>query len=71
MYGNTLRHDFQKTCPVAHAACVLRGKNYVVGGLGPNGKAVKEIECFDPANNKWSIVETVNGELFRHALVAV
>ena len=54
----------------AHAACVLRGKIYVVGGIGPDKKAVKEIECFDPANNKWSIVETVNDEIYHHALVA-
>ena len=55
----------------AHAACVLGGKIYVVGGIGTDGEVLKEIECFDPANNKWSIVETINDELYHHALVAV
>ena len=54
-----------------HAACVLRGKIYVVGGVGTDEKAVKEIECYDPATDKWSIVETVTDDLIDHKLVAV
>ena len=40
----------------AHAACVLRGKIYVIGGLDTDGKVVYEIECYDPVNDAWIIV---------------
>ena len=54
-----------------HAACVLRRKIYVVGGWNTFGKPVKEIECYDPAIDSWSIVGTVSDDLFDHELVAV
>ena len=54
-----------------HAACVLHEKLYVVGGYFTNGKIVKEIECYDPANDNWRIVGTVTDDLVCNALVAV
>ena len=51
-----------------HAACVLREKIYVVGGWNFNGFA-EVVECYDPANDSWSIVDTQN--VYGHALVAV
>ena len=54
-----------------HAACVLRGKIYVVGGDGTDGKAVYEIECYDPEINNWSIVGSVTNHLVHHTLVVV
>ena len=54
-----------------HAACVLSGKIYVVGGRSIDGKIVKEIECYDPAADQWSIVGTVANDLVDHNLVAV
>ena len=55
----------------AHAACVLRNKIYVVGGLDAKGKVVKEIECYEPAHDTWSIVENATEKLHYHTLVAV
>ncbi|CAK8684650.1 unnamed protein product [Clavelina lepadiformis] len=55
----------------AHAACVLQGKIYVVGGGDKNNSAVKSIECYDPTTNKWTIVGETDEELFHHALVAI
>ena len=40
-----------------HAACVMQGKIYVVGGYNPKG-LVKKIECYEPCNDLWSIVAT-------------
>ena len=54
-----------------HAACVLRGKIYVVGGLDTDEKPVKEIECYNPVTDNWSIVGTVTDDLFVHKLVSV
>ena len=54
-----------------HAACVLRGRIYVVGGVGTDGKVVKEIECYDPETNIWSTVGNVTDDLVYHTLVAV
>ena len=54
-----------------HSACVLEGKIYVVGGCNAEDKAVTEIECYDPFQNKWDIVGQVNDELYYHSIVAV
>ena len=54
-----------------HAACVLRGKIYVVGGWDTDIKTVKEIECYDPTIDNWSIVGTVTDDLVGHTLVAM
>ena len=54
-----------------HAACVLRGKIYVIGGLDTNGTPVKEIDCYDPAIDNWSIVGTVTDDLIGHTLLAM
>ena len=58
------------TARCTHAACVLRGKIYVVGGLDNDGKVVQEIECYDPLNDAWSIVENAIDSSFHHTLVA-
>ena len=55
----------------AFGACVLRGKIYVVGGIDDFGNVVKDIECYDPANNNWSVVGKVDDKLYHHTLVAV
>ncbi|CAK8684657.1 unnamed protein product [Clavelina lepadiformis] len=55
----------------SHAACVLQGKIYVVGGIDKNNSAVKSIECYDPTTNKWTIVGETDEGLFCHALVAI
>ena len=55
----------------AHAACVLRNKIYVVGGLDAGDKTVTQIECYDPARNTWGIVGNTTEALFYHTLVAV
>lgn len=55
----------------AHAVCVLKDKIYVVGGYNVKGKSVKEIECYDPARDVWSIVGKTNSELFNNPLVVM
>ena len=54
-----------------HAACVLRGKIYVVGGKTGKNVFVKEIECYDPAMDAWSIVGNIAENLFRHSLIVL
>ena len=54
----------------SHAACVLRGKIYVVGGRNNNGD-VKVVECYDPANDTWNNVGNVTHNVYGHALVAL
>ena len=54
-----------------HAACVLRGKIFVVGGINANEDPVKTIECYDPKDNKWSLVEETRNILFSHSLIAI
>ena len=41
-----------------HSACVWQGKIIVVGGLNHVKQEVAEIECYDPADNTWSVVGT-------------
>ena len=54
-----------------HAACVLRGKIYVIGGFGADGTPVKEIECYDSAIDEWRVIGTVTDNLACHTLIAV
>ena len=54
----------------SHAACVLRDKIYVVGGLDTNGKKIKEIECYDPTIDTWSFAGNALDILYCHKLVA-
>ena len=54
-----------------HAACVLRGKIYVVGGKDQDGNLVSTIECYDPDEDTWSIVAENICELYGHAVVAI
>ena len=54
----------------AHAACVVDGKIYVVGGLGGK-EVIKFIECYDPSLDTWSIVGKIENELYHHAIVSL
>ena len=54
-----------------HAACVLRGKIYVVGGIDAQTNAVKTIECYDPATDKWTVVGEIEDKLVFHSLIAI
>ena len=60
---NTARWD--------HAACVLGGKIYVVGGKDADGNYVTTIECYDRTMDSWKIVVKNVVELERHAVVVV
>ena len=50
-------------------ARVMRGKFYVVGGVDAGENVVKEIECYDPVNDAWSIVENAIDISYHHTLV--
>ena len=54
-----------------HAACMLNGKIYVVGGDDTSGKTVKLVECYDPSKDVWTDVSEVQDELFGHSLIAL
>ena len=55
----------------AHAACVVDGKIYVVGGFDGTGVVVKAIECYDPLLDNWNIIGETENELYRHAIVSL
>ena len=55
----------------AHSACVFQDKIYVVGGVNNNGSIVREIECYDIATNRWSIIGKTVDELLNHQLVTI
>ena len=54
-----------------HAACVLNGNIYVVGGRDASNKVVKTIECYDATTDQWTMVGETKQELWRHAVVSV
>ena len=59
-----------------HAACVLSDKIYVVGGVhndaeSKSTKCAKSIACYDPIDNKVTIVDEIKVDLARHTLVAL
>ena len=58
------------TARCAHAACVLRGKIYVVSGVDTDQNVVNEIECYDPVNDAWSIVGNAIDISYHLTLVA-
>ena len=60
-----------KHARVGHAACVLNDKIYVVGGKDNQDKYVREIECYDPAENAWSVVGTTPVDLHHHSLLVL
>jgi len=54
-----------------HSACVLNGKIIVVGGRDANFDIVKEIECYDPTSNNWSVMGHIGDDLYNHSVTAV
>ena len=54
-----------------HAACVMGGKIYVIGGKDERGNFVTTIECYDPKIDSWSIVAQNVVELEGHDVVVV
>ena len=53
------------------SATVLQDRIFVVGGLSTEKIAVKEIECYNPALDSWSIIKNVDQKLFYHSAIAV
>ncbi|MDJ0833418.1 MAG: kelch repeat-containing protein [Gammaproteobacteria bacterium] len=59
--GSTFnRPDWQEMAPLAtardnHAAVVLNGKIYVIGGLDSNSNELLSMEIYDPVADSWSI----------------
>ena len=53
----------------SHAACVLRGKIYVVGGSDSDGNVVRDIECYDPEYDTWSVLGNISDSLLHCGLV--
>ena len=55
----------------AHAACVLQGKIFVIGGIDRKDVPIKAIECYNPGVNTWCVVGQTNDELLYHSVVVV
>ena len=55
----------------SHAACVLNGRIFVVGGSNKDCDALKSIEYYNPTNNDWTIVGETDTKLVGHALLAL
>ena len=56
----------------ALAATVLHGRIFVVGGLDVQEyDSVKEIECYDPSKDAWTVVGSTDDELFHHSVFAL
>jgi len=53
------------------AACVLQGKIFVFGGQNAANKLVKEIECYDPELDQFTIVGETEYNCLFHAVVAL
>ena len=43
-------------------ACVFHGRIFVAGGFDVEGKLVKNMECYNPLENSWKIVESSRNE---------
>ena len=52
-----------------HAACVLDGKIFVVGG--ENDDELRTIECYDPTLNQWEIAGKTDRDFEEHSLVVL
>ena len=59
------------TAKRAHAACVMNGKIFVVGGLDASKAQVNTIECYNPLTDSWSVVDSTEISLYYHSLVAL
>ena len=66
MYVQDMKH-----ARAGHAACVLQNKIYVIGGKDDQDRYVREIECYDPANNAWSVVGITPVDLHHHSLLVL
>jgi len=53
----------------SHAACVVNEKIFVVGGLKATIDEIKEIECYDPSTDSWSIVGAIDSKLYNQSLI--
>lgn len=50
--------DRPKEAPIprwAHAAAVLDGKIYVIGGVGADNEPISSVEVYDPATDTWGV----------------
>eukprot|EP00808_Paulinella_micropora_P015046 g65050.t1 len=45
-----------------HAAAVLNGSIYAIGGQDNQGQRLKSVECYDPNTNNWTKVGSLNVE---------
>ena len=54
-----------------HSACVLQGNIYVAGGLNASGDIVKQIECYDPLKDRWTVVGETDYDVKDLSLVVI
>ena len=66
IYVSEMNHERR-----THAACVVGGLIYVVGGTNAENQAVKTIECYFPSKDLWSVIGETKDKLFHHSIVAI
>ena len=54
-----------------HSASVSNGKIYVFGGLNAENKVVKDVECYDPRTDEWTIVSYSPEKLIQNSIVVL
>jgi len=54
-----------------HAACVIHETVFVLGGQNAANEVVKEIDCYNPKLDHWTIIGETEQECLNHAVVAV
>ncbi|XP_069093325.1 kelch-like protein 20 isoform X2 [Pleurodeles waltl] len=53
------------------AACVLRGKIYVIGGWHASTENTDKVECYDPKTNTWSMCSPMKERRYRPGVAVV
>ena len=54
-----------------HSACQLQGKIFVAGGRDSEKKGVREIDCYDPKSDTWTVVASTDLDWCGHSLVSM
>ena len=54
-----------------HAACVMRGKLYIVGGWNQQNKPEQSVRSYCPTSNTWETADHIEQELVHHSLVVI
>jgi len=54
-----------------HSACVIHGKIYIAGGCNDHGDVNHDISCYDPLNDRWSVVGQIGFDITDNSIIAI